>query len=144
MTEYPGEGRPQPPVIKHDNRKWDTQLQKIACVIRTSVHESSKLTTYFINFGREICLNVEADRTSDNFGAVVARDEAQIAAGAVGFLAMYRDFRKRLDKAYQQSRKRYNLRRCDVRYIAGQEVWWKNYPRSSASAYYIAKWAPRF
>jgi hypothetical protein len=67
-------------------------------------------------------LNVEADRTPDNFGGVVARDEAQIAAGAVGFLAMYRDFSKRLDKAYQQNRKRYNLRRCDVRYIAGQEV----------------------
>lgn len=52
--------------------------------------------------------------------------------------------RARLDKAYERSRKTYNLRHRDVRFDIGQRVWKRNYAISDASKYFSAKLAPKF
>ena len=37
-----------------DHRNWDESVHKIAAAIRTSVHDSTGFTPYFVNFGRNI------------------------------------------------------------------------------------------
>lgn len=52
--------------IDIDQRNWDTEIDKIACPIRNSPHESVGYTPYFINFGKHINLEVSIDCYSPN------------------------------------------------------------------------------
>lgn len=52
--------------------------------------------------------------------------------------------KNRLNKAYESSANRYNLRRRPLVLSEGQVVWKRNYTLSNAANYYAAKLAPRF
>lgn len=132
--------------VQDNQRSWKNMLQKVACAIRTSKSESTNLTPYFINFGREINLSgnhpkisrdvVEDDATQKNDNDPMIRPPI--------FEKIYQDVRKRLDKALERCQRTYNLRRRDVRYEIGQEVWHRNHVLSDASKYFSAKLAPRY
>ncbi|KAG5872250.1 hypothetical protein JTB14_009013 [Gonioctena quinquepunctata] len=52
--------------VQENHREWDINLQKFACAIRTSKHEVTSFTPYFINFGREITLSGSAKEEENN------------------------------------------------------------------------------
>lgn len=130
--------------VKDKHRDWDVLLPKVACAIRTSRSESTGLTPYFVNFGREMVL-----RGSDH---VPALDEQQEASQnqpppqerATVLERVFSDVRTRLDQAQARGKKYYDLRRRDVQYVVGEKVWKREHVLSSAPNYFTAKLAPKF
>lgn len=127
--------------VKDNHRKWEEYLQKVACAIRTSQHEASKVTPFFVNFGREINLTGGRRQNPADDDEPV---EIQPVMRAEVLQRVYKDVRQRLDKAYQRSQRIYNLRRRDVSYNVNDRVWRKNYPVSNAARYYSAKLASKY
>lgn len=125
--------------IRDNQRNWGSQLQKVACAMRTSKSESSQLTPYFINFGREMCLSGSDHQTVGD-----EENSATLKEKPPDFEAVYRFVRDRLDRAFKRGQHNYNLRRRDVRYHVGQKVWRKNYRPSDAANYTTSKLAAKY
>lgn len=131
----------------HDNqRDWDKYLPSVACAIRTSKHEATGLTPYFINFGREISLNNDPEVAVE----VEANDEIEFDRGenlqmrSAALQKVYVDVKKRLDKAYLASKPRYDLRHRPDEIAVGQFFLRRNYVLSDAAKHFTAKLAPKF
>lgn len=128
--------------VKDNHRNWDTLLGKVACAIRTSKNESTGLSPYFVNFGREMITHGE-----DHLPPFDRSDDEELPtpeARASVLLQIFQDVRKRLDKAQAQAQKVYNLRRRDVQYTRGDRVWRRDHVLSDAANYFTAKLAPKF
>lgn len=132
--------------VKDNQRDWDMWLPKVACAIRTGKSESTGLTPFFINFGREMVLKgsdhvVPLVDQHDN-QATPADPTANERAHVLG--KVFLDVRKRLDQAQIRSQRAYNLRRRDVRYEVGDKVWRREHLLSNAAKYFSAKLGPKF
>lgn len=130
--------------VKDRQRDWDTLLPKVACAIRTAKSESTGLTPYFVNFGREMIL-----RGSDHIPPLnEQQDESREPLPPEGRASIlekvFQDVRKKLDQAQNRSQKIYNLRRRDVRFEVGDRVWKREHMLSNAAEYFTAKLGPKF
>lgn len=132
--------------VKDNQRDWDKWLPKVACAIRTARSESTGLTPFFVNFGREMIL-----RGSDHSQLIQDHQDEQRTgteptpnARAHILEKVFLDVRKRLDQAQARSQRTYNLRRRDVRYDVGDKVWRKEHLLSNAANYFSAKLGPKF
>lgn len=129
--------------VKDNHRLWASFLPKVACAMRTAKHESTGLTPYFVSCGREMILDGKAHLPPP----VTDTDEGQDPSPqsrAVSLLKVFADVRGRLDKAMARAQKAYNLRRRDVQYKVGDQVWRRNFPQSSAEKHFSAKLAPKY
>lgn len=129
--------------ISDDHRAWDERLAEIGCALRTSTHEVTGLTPYFMNFGRNMILSGEDYAHKDLLGL---EDGTQVGSCSRNehFRAMYADIKDRLEIAGQKGGDRYNLRRRHVEYLPNQAVWRRNYTLSDAAMYYTKKLAPKY
>lgn len=50
--------------VGEDQRKWNVKLQSIACALRTASHEITRLSPYFVNFGRNMILHGDGYKVS--------------------------------------------------------------------------------
>lgn len=127
--------------VKDNQRVWDQNIHKIACAIRSSRHETTKLTPYFVNFGRRMVLSGDQygklDLTNDT-------DEPDVVTRSETLRKLYEDVRKRLEEAGRKQDHAYNLRRRGDGFEVGQAVWRRNYALSDAAAYFSSKLAPKF
>lgn len=128
--------------VTENHRLWDKVLSKVACAIRTSTHEVTRFTPYFVNFGREMTLKGGDQEVPRDGFQVSGRDKIQDREKA--FLDLQRDITLKIKKASDVSKRRYDLRRRDVRYSLNDLVWRKNYVLSDASKYFSAKLAPKY
>lgn len=130
--------------VKDNHRSWDTLLQKVACAMRTGISETTGMSPYFVNFGREIVLS-GPDHTPPKVS-----DDPQLTSALRPeqrpdvLTKIFQDVRARIIKAQMRSAKNYNLRRRDERYSVGQRVWRKSYVLSDKINYVTAKLAPRY
>ncbi|KAG5884122.1 hypothetical protein JTB14_009177 [Gonioctena quinquepunctata] len=129
--------------VSDNHCSWDENLDEIACAIRTSRHEVTKLTPYFVNFGRNMVLS-GANYGRDDLREI--EDGTQTGEGTINeaFRKMFQDVRKRLEVAPEKSCDRYNLRRRQEEYLPNQMVWKRNYVLSDASKYFTRKLAPKY
>ena len=126
--------------MEENHRTWAELLPKVGCAIRTSVHEATGLTPFFINFGRE-----HKSSGNDYDHPLVEADSVPTSRRAVEeFKNIYDDVRKRLDTAHSKSKVRYNLRRRPVSFAVGESVYVKNHALSDATNHFTAKFAPNF
>ncbi|KAK9687873.1 Reverse transcriptase (RNA-dependent DNA polymerase) [Popillia japonica] len=156
--------------VKDNHRSWDKHLRKIACAIRTQVHESTGYTPYSIVFGREFPLNLtdyiklsrdlavdenalRTDRTiplRSLYAEVKRRLEKAAERNKRYYDLRRRDVqysvgdRGRLEKAAERNKRYYDLRRRDVQYSVGDRVFRRNFVQSDALNYFAAKLAPKF
>jgi predicted GIY-YIG superfamily endonuclease len=130
-------------VDQQNHRTWDENLAAIGCAIRTSRHETTGHSPYFVNFGREHRLYgtdfserivQHPDQNRDDF--IKKRQDK--------FLTLFESIRSRIKASRVRNQKRYNLRRRPVQYQVGQSVWRKNKSLSDAVNYYSAKLAPEY
>lgn len=128
--------------VGENHRKWADNLQKVACAIRTSSHETTGYTPYFLNFSREIKLSGEDFNTLPCLDTDVR--ETTPKQRSVELENIYLDVQKKIRVASETSRKYYNLRRRDVIYEVDQLVLRKNHILSDATKYFSAKLAPAF
>lgn len=124
-------------------RKWDVELQKIACAVRTSKHEILGLTPFFVMFGRSICLSgkdydhsIVQDSEEENITGANTRNEQ--------FRTMFEIVRRRLENAGNRAAQTYNLRHRGEQFLPGQPVWRRNYILSDASKGFSSKLAPKY
>lgn len=128
--------------VKDDHRRWDRYLPKVASAIRSSRSEVTGLTPNFVNFGREIRLSGKGRQPIQHtLGVSVKHDPGAISEA---LHRVFKDVQTRLAKAYEVSKKAYNLRRRDDRFQLHQQVWRRNYVLSDASKKFTAKLAPKF
>lgn len=127
--------------VSDDHRLWDQNLSKIGSVIRSTKHEVTGFTPNFIVFGREVASNGSL-LTGDNpiqFNRDSINDKRSKAVEQ-----LYQDVRLRLHRAYESSKKVYDLRRRDEQFFVNQLVWRRNYVLSDAAKYFTAKLAPKY
>lgn len=122
-----------------DHKKWDTQLTRIACALRTAESEVTRFSPFYLNFGREIVLR-GSDHRDDGTGTPV---EDQIDR-LQDLKKVYALVKRHLEKAHQTNATRYNLRRRPQVFDEGQQVWKRNFPQSDAPTNFSAKLAPKF
>lgn len=131
--------------VNENHRNWDKYLQKAACAIRSSPHDTIKHSPYFVNFGSEMHLSGESHCvTSESGGIPDVGVPEKLPSRVEGFRKLYGDIRSYMDRAYLHRSKYYNMRRRDVTYSVGQYVYRKNYVLSDALQYYTAKFAPKY
>lgn len=63
--------------VNDNHRTWDHNLSKLACALRTSRHETTSQTPYFINFGSSMCLSEK------DYKKLQARNEKENQAGTM-------------------------------------------------------------
>lgn len=133
--------------IKENQREWDENLPKLGFALRTAVHEITGYSPAYLNFGRDPFISGKMYRDFQNIqaNAPLQFSERRNLAEHVKIL---RDIcvkvRDRMQKSYQQSSARYNLRHRPMSLEVGQIVWKKNYTLSDAANYYSSKLGPKF
>jgi hypothetical protein len=125
--------------VQDNHRRWDEQIHKLACAIRTSTQETTKVSPFFVNFGRNMCLSGK-DYSNVSFGD----EQTTQTSRNEGFKRLFVDVKKRLEVAGQKNVERYNLRKRSEEYLVGQKVWRKNYVLSNAANYFSSKLAPKY
>lgn len=119
------------------HREWDVHLQEIASAINHSVHTSTQEIPSTVLFGQrmpqkgveyDIIVDVQNPNTDPRSTFDLIRSKVA----------------ENLKKAYENNRKRYNLRTRAVDYSVGDIVYRENKKLSDASVYYSSKLAPRF
>lgn len=128
--------------VSENHRLWDKNLAKVACAIRTSTHEVTRLTPYFANFGREMILN--AGNVKDMPDDLNLETGDYMTERVKGFQHLVKDIKEKIRKAGEISKKRYDLRRRDVNYLPNELVWRRNFVLSNAAKYFSAKLAPKY
>lgn len=133
--------------VKDNHKTWDQYLPKVACAVRTAVHEVTGMTPYFANFGREITLegNQYPDTVNTNdLENITFADRASLIRRAPALINVYDDIVKRLKIAYEKSKIQYDLRRRPAAFEVGDTVFRRNYVLSDAAKHFNAKLAPKF
>lgn len=131
--------------VKDNHRSWDKYLASVGCAMRTSKHETTGYSPFFVNFGREYILDGEEYQRRIHEGPVSENNQTdENAARQRGYQKMYEDIRQKIQLAWERNRRTYNLRRRSVQYYVGQSVWRKNKVLSDATKYFTAKLAPLF
>lgn len=120
--------------LKGDQREWDENIGKIACAIRTAVHESSKFSPYFVNFGRNMDLNQVRCGIAIN-----EEPEDDINTRKDRMEKVFSKVQENLNKAYEKYSHRYNLRSRPKNFEVDDIVLRKNFKQSKAVDHYNAK-----
>lgn len=131
--------------IKNDHKKWDENIFKIAQAIRTAKHDVTKFSPSYLTFGRYVPTSgeffgqapnkIEIDKIQEQLGTDESHQQIP---------ELYRQVRDKLKKSYENSKKRYDLRKRPVTYNANDKVWKKNHVLSDAKKFFSAKLAPKY
>lgn len=127
--------------VKDEHKLWDQYLPKVASAIRSSRSEVTGLTPNFVIFGREIYLTGKPDQPSDIPRTSVYDNPEALSDG---LQHVFRDVQRRLQKAYCDSKKKYDLRHRNERFHLRQKVWKRNFVLSDATKAFTTKLAPKF
>lgn len=130
--------------VTDNQRKWDTLLQKVACAMRTSKHEVTNLTPFFINFGREHISSGDIYEKRLGNEQEPSPDAVATDARPVEFRKVYTDVIRRLRLAFDRAKRRYDSTRRPLQLEEGDRVYRKNQVQSQGAAYFSSKLAPKF
>lgn len=127
--------------VSDNHKKWDQYLAKVGCALRTAMHETTGVTPFFANFGREHILT--GDQHTNRL-TTETEEEITPSEREKEFKNIYKEIRRRLTLIHNRSKQRYDLRRRPVEFTAGTKVYRRNYVLSDASRNFNAKLAPRY
>lgn len=126
--------------VKDNHRSWDTYLPSLGCAIRSAKHEVTGQSPYFVNFGREYVGTGKYYSSGINDTAKDKPDAARIE----GFRKMFLEVKRKIEVARDRNERVYNLRRRDVQFTVGDQVWRRNKALSDATVQFSAKLAPKY
>jgi len=122
------------------HKDWDKFLPEIGEALRSSIHQSTKHTPYFsifgqqmISHGKEYNLLRQLDSMDENI--LSKEDKLKIVR---------KKLNENIQKAFEMSAKRYNLRSRNVKLTVGDIVFRRNFISSEASKNICHKLAPKF
>lgn len=125
---------------KDTHKEWDENVNRIAMAIRTSVHDSTGYTPYFLNFGRNM---ISSGDEYENLKE--SEDKNTMANFRENQKKLAEIVQNNLKNAYHKYAKHYNLR-SNVRrqFQEGEIVFKKNIHQSDKSKNFVGKFANKF
>ena len=127
--------------LDSDQRHWDNNLSHIAAALRCSHHSSIGYSPYFVAFGQQMILHGDNYEILKNLQEL---EEGESILRSDKLQLIRTEVRNSLRQAYDNNRKRYNLRSRSVKFIPGQTVFRRNFVQSSKLKRFNAKLAPKF
>lgn len=125
-----------------DHRNWDESVQKIAAAIRTSVHESTHFTPYFINFGRNM---ISSGTEYAHLRELDPGCEQDTSHRKKETQKLYDLVRQNLHAAYQRYSRPYNLRsNAKHTFKPGDRVYKRNVHLSDKSKHFVGKFGTKY
>lgn len=123
-----------------DHRNWDQNVHQIARAIRTSVHDSTGYTPYFLNFGRNMVSN------GSEYEALKESETPKSPQQASDDMKqLHLQVQQNLLKAYQKYSTPYNLRaNYRHQFQKGDVVYKKMVHLSDKSRNFVGKFANKF
>ena len=129
--------------VNEDHRNWDLHLQEFAFAINTMRQDSTKYSSAFLNFGR----NLKPPRTlySEVNNLPTRKLTQEEWSNRLKRLTAIHDLvRYNLDLARPKQEKQYNKGRREVVYKVGDEVLRRNHTLSDGNNYFASSLAPKF
>lgn len=121
-----------------DNHKaWDANLAEIACAMNTARHTSTMVPPFFALFGKHMCTSATDYITQQHDNE--DRDDHEQHMSVIQKLV-----RANLKKAYENSKRRYDLRTRSIHYNVGEKVWLKSRVLSNAEKGIAGKLMPNY
>lgn len=120
--------------VSSDHREWDIQLPQIGCAIRTALHQSTKFTPYFLNFGQEMVTSGINHIVTDKLTTLTKNPSDRLE----NLTKVRKQVTENLAKAYESYSKRYNLRSRTIVFKPGDIVLKRNFKLSDAVKNYSA------
>lgn len=126
-----------------EHSTWDENLGEITSALRSSVHQTLRVSPYealfgqtMVQCGKDYELLRKLDALNCSGLEVIPRSDRQ--------QVMHEYFMKHIKKANESSAKRYNTRARENSFRVDDEVYCRTFPVSSFSNNYTAKFAPKF
>lgn len=128
--------------IKLDHKTWDTHLAEVACALRTSIHQSTHHTPYFLLFGYTMITDGKSYQILRDVKALTEDVDQLTMPDRLSII--HSTITRSLAEAYEKYSRVYNLRTRPVNYQPGQEVYVRLHPLSNSSKKFCAKFSPKF
>lgn len=125
------------------HKDWDREISKIEYSINTSVHESTKLSPFFILYGRN---HIRHGKQYNAPGNQLRNTEStELDERLQTFSKIKEIVNRELGAAYNRQMHYYNTRSKNlVSFQSGDVVWKKNFTQSKASENFCSKLAPLY
>ena len=130
--------------IGRDHREWDEHLSEFRFAYNTAFHSSIGVSPAFLNLGRELSPIHSLRRGNRVATEVEITDTAEWGERMRGLRALREWVIENLNQAYERQAPRYNLRRRDRAFRAGDLVLKRQHILSSAAQGVAAKLAHKF
>lgn len=125
----------------HD--RWDIDIPKLECSLRSEVHTSIGTTPYYCLFGNHMIQHGSSYEVLKTLKCMTDEDINVIPRHEL--LAKIRGkVSQNLTEAHERSKRTYNLRARNINYPAGQEIYYRNFEQSDKASKRISKFAPFF
>lgn len=120
--------------VNENHKEWDRYIHQVACAMRSAIHDSTKYSPYYLNFGQEMIIDGKMYKL-DNELENVAGDKSD----RLERLELCRKtIQENLNEAYKAYSKRYNLRSRKISFKVGEIILKKNFQLSDAIKGYTA------
>lgn len=129
--------------IGTDHSKWDEKLTQIAFALRSSNHDTIRMSPHKALFGHEkICHGSAYDllKSLD----CLNNPDTRVYADPDKITAIQESLMQKIRKSHENNEKRYNLRVRKQNWKVGQEVFRRLFPQSSMLKNFNAKFSPKF
>lgn len=124
---------------------WDSDLAKLGCALRNMLHQSTGVTAYRANFGRDI---ITCGYNFNDLNTLGTGQNSELE-GSTSKLThrldkIHKSMSFYLQKAYERNQKQYNKKATDIEYETGETVWRRNFVQSHSGKRFAKKLAPKF
>lgn len=118
--------------LDNDQTKWDENLSKIECSLRSTIHSATGVTPYFSLTGYNMITHADAYEILHKLRST-DEGEMLVLLKSSKMQLIHQKVGERLHDAYLRNAKSYNLKSRSIRFVPGQEVYRKNFVQSKFS-----------
>lgn len=130
--------------IEDDHRDWDKHLSEIAIALRTSVHETTGYTPFFLNFGREYCFHPSDHKLYDDTSVGPLEAVEKRSKFLTQFTKIFKDISLRIKRSFDKNKEYYDRRHQEVAFEVGDRVFKKTFYKSDKAKRFAAKLAVKY
>lgn len=128
--------------LKNDQTSWDENITSVSCSLRNAYHKTIQCSPYHALFGMDMITHGSSYKLfsqikilSENINPLKRDDQLAL---------LRKELKNNIQKSYENSKNRYDLRTRPNPFKVGQEVFRRNFSQSNFEKRYNAKLAPVF